>query len=133
VNFVDEEDVPFAQIGQDSGQITGFFDGRAGSGLQVAAHFYGQDVAEGCLAQTGRAVEQHVIQGFPPPPGRIHQNAHLVPQPLLADHLVQGLGAQRVVHPAIFGLGIARDGPLWGFFGATLGLGRLDCHGVVLW
>ena len=62
MDLIDEENVALAQIGQQSGQITGLFDGRAGGNADVDAHFVGDDACQSGLAQTGRAIEQNVVQ-----------------------------------------------------------------------
>ena len=50
--------------------------------------------AEGGLAQAGRAVEQHVVQGLSPLLGGLDEHGQVVLRLLLADILPQGLGAQ---------------------------------------
>ena len=107
VNLVDEENIALAQVGQDGGQIAGLFNGRAGGDLEIGIHLVGQDVAERGLAQTGRTVEQHVIQRLPALACGLDQNANFVAQPLLADHLIQRARAQRVINFLVAALGLA--------------------------
>lgn len=64
MDFVDEEDVAGAQVGEDGSQVAGAFNGRAGGGADVHVHFLGDDVRQGGFAQTGGAVEEDVVYGF---------------------------------------------------------------------
>ena len=64
MDFIDEQHVAFFEIGQQAGEVAGFFDGRAAGAFQVGAHGFGDDVGEGGFAQAGRAAEQDVIDGF---------------------------------------------------------------------
>ena len=61
VDLVDEEDVALVQVGEDRRQIPLLVDGRAGGDPQVDASLPGDDHGEGGLAQSGRAVEQHMV------------------------------------------------------------------------
>src|SRR6266404_2594928 len=65
MNLVDEQDVAFSKIRQQRCKVAGFFDNRSGSGLNVTAHLVGDDVSQGGLAESGRTVEQHVIESLP--------------------------------------------------------------------
>src|SRR5262249_53043609 len=42
----------------------GFFDGGPAGALEVGAHGFGDDVGEGSFAQTRRAAEEDVVEGF---------------------------------------------------------------------
>ena len=66
VDFIDEEDILAAEVGQDGRQVAGALDGRAGGGLDVDAHLGGDDVGQGGLAQAGRPVEQDVVDRLAP-------------------------------------------------------------------
>ena len=62
VNFVNEKDVPRAQVSQNGRQVTGSLDRRAGRSLDIHTHLVGQDVRQGGLAQSRRAVKKHMLQ-----------------------------------------------------------------------
>ena len=94
MNFVDKQNVPFAQVGQDRRQVACFLDRRARSHLEVGAHLVGKNVGEGRLAQPWRAVQQNMVERIPALAGSFHQNLDLVAQPLLPDHLAQRTRAQ---------------------------------------
>jgi hypothetical protein len=62
VDFVDEEQVAFLEVGQQAGEVAGFFDDGAGGDADVAAEFVAEDEGEGGLAEAGRAGEQDVVE-----------------------------------------------------------------------
>ena len=64
MNFVDKEHIPVAKIGQDSSQITGAFDSRSGCDADAYTQFPGNDVCQGCFAETGWTVEQNMVKRF---------------------------------------------------------------------
>ena len=65
MNLVDEQNVAFSKISQERGKVARFFDDRPGSGLNVTAHLVRDDVSQRGLAESGRTVEQHVIESLP--------------------------------------------------------------------
>ena len=94
VDLIHKEDVVLRQVGEQGGQIPRLLDGRAGGDADIDSHLVGDDAAEGGLAQAGRAVEQHVIQGLPPHPGGLDEYLQIALGLLLADVLPQGFGPQ---------------------------------------
>src|SRR3970282_2978933 len=62
VNLVDEEHVAFIEIGEQSGEVAGALDDRPRGRPDVDAHIAREDVGERCFPQTGRTMEQDVIQ-----------------------------------------------------------------------
>jgi hypothetical protein len=64
MDFVDEKDIAFLKIGEESGEVASFLDGRATGALEVRAHGLGEDVSEGGFAEAGRAAEESVVDGF---------------------------------------------------------------------
>jgi hypothetical protein len=95
-------------------KIARLFDGGAGRHLEVGAHFVGEDVRERGLAQTGRAVEQHMVDGVAALARRLDENLHLVAQPRLPDHLAQRTRAQCVIDLLIACLWCGADGAAFG-------------------
>ena len=45
-------------------RVAGFFDGGAARHADVDAEFVGDDMRQGGFAESGRAVEQHVVESF---------------------------------------------------------------------
>ncbi len=64
MNFVNEDHIARAEIGEDGSQIARAFDGGACRHFDVDSHLIAQHVRERGLAQTGRTVKQNMIQGF---------------------------------------------------------------------
>ena len=62
VNFVNKKNVALLQVGEQSGQVAGFFDGGAAGAFDADAHAFGDDVGQGGFAQAGRPAEEKMIQ-----------------------------------------------------------------------
>ena len=62
MDLINEQDIPFRKVGQQRCKIPGLFNGRAGGHPKVYPHFIGDDTGQRRFSQSGRAVEQHVIQ-----------------------------------------------------------------------
>ena len=94
MNLVNEQDIVFFQIGEQCGQVLGFFQHRAAGLSQVHAQLLGNDVAQGGLAQARRPKQQHVVQGFLAIAGRANEDFKLFAHLGLAHVFLQQLGAQ---------------------------------------
>ena len=55
MDFIDKQDIPGLQIGQQRGQISGSLPAPAGCLAQIGAHFGRNYMGQGGLAQAGRA------------------------------------------------------------------------------
>ena len=66
VDLVDEEDVVGFERGEQARQIAGFVEHGAGRHFESDAQFVGDDVRQCRLAQSGRPVEQRVVERLPP-------------------------------------------------------------------
>ena len=64
VDFVNEQDISLFQVGQDTRQVSDFFDRRAAGGFQSCAHLMSHDAGQGGLAQSGRATEKNVVENI---------------------------------------------------------------------
>ena len=64
MHFVDEQHVALVQIGQQRGKIALLFNGRTARHAQVDAHLVGNDAGKRRLAETGRTVQQHMVEAF---------------------------------------------------------------------
>ena len=94
VDLVHKEDVPLVEVRQQRRQIPGLLDGRARGDADARPHLLGDDPGQRGLAQAGRAVEQHVVQGLSPLLGGLDEHGQVVLRLLLADILPQGLGPE---------------------------------------
>ncbi|MCY1466019.1 hypothetical protein D9M71_842390 [compost metagenome] len=62
MDFVNEQHIMRLKIGQQCRQISRTLEDRPRSALDRYAHFLGNDVGQGGLAQAGRAEDQGVVQ-----------------------------------------------------------------------
>ena len=109
MHLVDEQDVALAQVGEDGRQIAGALDGRTRCDLQPGAHLNAQDMREGGLAEARRSVEQDMIQRLSPCARGLDQDAEILAQPVLAEHLGQRAWAQRGIYHDLFGPTLGRN------------------------
>ena len=94
VDLVEEEDLALLEGGQDRGQVARVLDGRAAGDADGGVHLGRDDHREGGLAEAGGTGEQHVVGGGTPRAGGAQHEVELLADLLLADELVQVLGAQ---------------------------------------
>ncbi len=64
MDLVDEQHVAGFQVGQQSGQVARPLEDRTRSTLDRHAHFFGNDVRQGGLAQPGRTEDQSMVERF---------------------------------------------------------------------
>ena len=89
VDLVDEQDVALLERGEDRGQVAGPLDGRARGVFDVDAQLARDDRGQGRLAQAGRAVQEDVVGGLSPAPGRLEQDRQVRLDLALADVFVE--------------------------------------------
>ena len=94
VDFVDEQHVVGLQVRQDRGEVAGVVQHETGGRADAAAHFPGDDVRDGGLAQAGRAVEDGMVQRFAATLGRLDADPQRFFHARLTGVVVQGLRAQ---------------------------------------
>ena len=97
MDLVDEEDVALLQVGEDPGEVAGFFNLRAGGDVEFAAGGAGDDVGESGLAEAGRAGEQDVVEHVAAAGGGLDHQEQAVLDLLLADEFGEDGRAQRDV------------------------------------
>lgn len=97
MDFVHKQDIVAGKIGQDGGQIAAALQHRPGGSDQIDPQFGGHDSGQGGLAQTGVAVEQHMVHGLPALARGAEVYPQIGPQLLLPDEVVQTLGPDAVV------------------------------------
>ena len=106
VDLIDEQNVSFAQCGQDPDQIDGALQHRTGSGVQAHSQLVGDDMRQCRLPQTRRAVEEDVIQRFAALVGGRYRNTELFLDLFLPQHLVHRFGAESVVEIPLISLAV---------------------------
>ena len=109
MNFVDEQHVARLQVREQSGQIAGLLEDRAGSLTQIDVQFVGDDVCERRLAEAGRSEDQDVIQRLAAIARRLDENAHLRFYLGLADVLGQRSRAYGTIDDLVVAPARSRD------------------------
>ncbi len=74
MDFIDKEDVPFFQIGEETGQVAGFFNHGTGSHAHITAQFVAENKGEGGLAQSRWPGEENVVEWVAPFFGGAHHD-----------------------------------------------------------
>ena len=112
VDFVDEEEVAFLEIGEDAGEVACFFDLRTGGGVEGGAGGGGDDVGEGGFSESGRAGEENVFENVVALFGGFDHENEAVFDFFLTMEVVEVGGAQGDVEGCVF-------------FGSRLGVERV--------
>ncbi len=102
MNFVDEEDIARLEVGQNRAEVAHFFDGWSRGDLDTDTHFFGDDMSEGRLAQTGWPIEENVLDRFTPFLGRLNKYVEVALDFILTDVFVKRLRSQRVLDGVFF-------------------------------
>ncbi len=97
MNFVDEKNFALFERGEKPGEIGGFFDDGTGSDFHFRAHFLGENERERRLAETGRTVQQNVVERAMFPPRRADHHAQALNRARLSREIVEIRRAQRLI------------------------------------
>ena len=97
VDLVDEEHAAGLERGEEGGDVRLALERGAGRADDRRLHLRGDDVRERCLAEAGRAGEQHVVERLLAPPRRLDEDLELSGDLLLVDEVAQAARAQRAV------------------------------------
>ena len=103
MDFVDEENVPFTQVGEGSNKITRFFEGRPGGGANVDSKLSRYQPAEGRLAESRWSVADGMIEGLTACERGIDPDSQALFDLFLADELGQPLRAERQLDDGFVG------------------------------
>ena len=107
MNLIDEQHVIGLQTRQQPRQVTGLVQDRTRCGPNGHAHLIRHNVGQGGLAQTWRAVQQHVIQGLPALLRSHHKHLKVVHRRALSCEVLKPRRPQDAIQVAIrrlFGL-----------------------------
>jgi hypothetical protein len=96
------------QIGENSRQVAGALDGRAGRRPDISADLGGDDVSQARLAQAGGTVKEHVVQGFMAASGGGDGNLKVFLGLFLSGEFSQVPGPQTGIQRCILGTGLPR-------------------------
>ncbi len=111
VDLVDEEHVALLEIGQQRGEIARLGDHRPRGGAESHAKLARDDLRERRLAEPGWTEEQHMVHRLAARLGGADEHAQILARRLLADEIVERLGAQRGVD--VFGRAGGGDQAVW--------------------
>ena len=100
-----------------------------GGRADAAAHFPGDHVRDGGLAQAGRAVEDGVVQGFAAALGRLDADPQRFFHALLAGVVLQGLRAQGAFGVLFFFQEVVGDDAVFHEGGPVVGYGLGTARG----
>lgn len=114
MDLVEEQHLALLERGEDGREVAGVLDGGAAGDADGGAHLGGDDHREGGLAEAGGAGEQHVVGGGAARAGGTQDEVELLADLLLADELVQVLGAQGRLDGLVLTVGGRADEPLRG-------------------
>lgn len=95
VDFVDEEDVAFFEIGEHASEVACLFHDGTGGDANVAPHFGSEDEGEGSLAEAGWTGEEDVIEGFAAFAGGARHYLEALDGFALADEFVEAWWAEK--------------------------------------
>ena len=85
VDLIHKQHVPFLEIVENGRHLAGLLNGRTAGDLHAHPHLIGNDSGQGSLAQAGRAVKQHVVQGLAPGPRSVDIDFQSGFQPFLTN------------------------------------------------
>ena len=89
MDFIDEKHIVRLQTGQDTGQIARLVEYRSRSHLESHPQFIGNDVAQRSLSQSGRSVQQHMVQSLRPQTGRLDKDTQVVYHLVLSAEVLE--------------------------------------------
>ena len=101
VDFVDKQYVVFFQGCEDAGKVAGLVEHRAGGDFKSHSEFVGHDAGEGGLAQSGRAVEEDMVEGFVAHTSGGHKYAKVFHNLFLPAERLKRAGAERFFEVAV--------------------------------
>ncbi len=89
MNLVDEEHVAGIEVGEQAGQVARLVEHGARCSLELRTHLVGDDVRQRGLAQSRRAVQQHMVQRVAPHEGGLDEDAQVFDDLLLPGEVLQ--------------------------------------------
>ena len=102
VDLVHEQDVARLEGGQDRCDVL-LLERRAGDGAQADAELLADDLRERRLPEPRRPGEEDVVERVVPAAGGLERDPQLLLDPLLADEVVEALGAKRALRLVLVG------------------------------
>ena len=100
MDLVEEEDLAFAEIGEDGGEVALDLEGGAGGLLEADVELVGDDGGESGFAEAGGTGEEDVVEGFAAGFGGFEGDGELLFGFGLADEFLEAAGAERLTKNA---------------------------------
>jgi predicted nucleotidyltransferase len=122
VNLVEEEDLAFAEVGEDGSEVALDLEGGAGGLLEADVELVGDDGGEGGFAEAGGTGEKDVVEGFAAGAGGFEGDGELLFGFGLADEFLEAAGAELELE-GIFVFGAGGGDEALGVFGVRFGSG----------
>ena len=97
MDLVDEQHILRLQGGQDARQITGLVQHGTAGDLEAHAQLVGNDIRERRLTQSGRAVQERMVQRFAAITRRLHEDLQVLHHLCLAGEVLKVKRAQGVL------------------------------------
>jgi len=110
MDFIDEQNVPWFQIGQYGRQVSGLGQDRPRGGAEIHPQLPGDNLGQGGLAQPRRPEQQDVIEGLAPGLGGVDKDREIALGLGLTHEFGQGLRPQGAVRRVQWRR-LARDQP----------------------
>ena len=111
VDFIDEQDVAFHEVGEHGGKVAGAFEGGPGGHAEAGAHFVGDNHGHGGFTESGRPGEEHMVGGdvavFRPSENQVELVAHFG----LANEFGEAAGPEGGFDVGFGVEGVGVDGP----------------------
>ena len=97
MNLVDKEHIVGFERGEYAGKVAWLVEHGAAGNLESHSQLVGDDVAQRGLTQSGRAVQQGVVEGFAAVLGCLDKNFKVLDYLLLAREIAEAKWSERVL------------------------------------
>ena len=96
MDLVNEKHIVWLKIGQQACQIARLVKHRPRGHLHIHAQLIGDNMRQRCLSQTGRAMQQRMVERFATLGSGLHENTQVVHHLLLTRKTVESIRAKHV-------------------------------------
>ncbi|CDB81265.1 unknown [Bacteroides clarus CAG:160] len=100
--FINEKHIVRFQTGEDTRQIARLVEYRTGSNLETHPQFVGYNVGKRSFSQSGRAMQQYMIQGFSSETGGLHENTQIINDLILSAEILKVQRAESILKITLF-------------------------------
>ena len=107
MDFIDEEYILVVEIGEYGGEVSSTLNRRSRGNPDFHPRLRGDDIGQGCLAQTGRTVEQKMVQCIPPAFGGSNGYLQILLNPVLSGEVTEMTGSEAGIKRGILSVWFA--------------------------